>query len=140
MGRREEFIPLWVGAACGNSGWPVMVAARDGVELATDVYRPGAQGVPSPGRLPVLLHRTPYDKSAAEIVKIPLPPWVCGDHSGFARLSSFQRRVLKLLRLRVEPPRDQGRPDDLSQRAVSVVCRAAPDAGHVKQCLCDDRV
>jgi len=37
----------------------LMVPARDGVVLATDVYRP--QG---PGPFPVLLERTPYDKSA----------------------------------------------------------------------------
>jgi uncharacterized protein len=38
----------------------LMVPARDGVLLGTDVYRP--QG---PGPFPVLLERTPYDKSAA---------------------------------------------------------------------------
>ena len=48
----------------------VMVAARDGVELATDIYRPGAQGVPTTQELPVLLHRTPYNKNAADAVKI----------------------------------------------------------------------
>lgn len=37
----------------------LMVRARDGVELATDVYRP-MHG----GPYPVLLERTPYDKSA----------------------------------------------------------------------------
>jgi uncharacterized protein len=37
----------------------VMVRARDGVGLATDVYRP-----PGPGPFPVLLERTPYNKSA----------------------------------------------------------------------------
>jgi uncharacterized protein len=37
----------------------VMVPARDGVLLATDIYRP--DGV---GPIPVLLERTPYDKSA----------------------------------------------------------------------------
>jgi putative CocE/NonD family hydrolase len=37
----------------------VMVAMRDGVRLATDVYRP-AEG----GPFPVILERTPYDKSA----------------------------------------------------------------------------
>jgi putative CocE/NonD family hydrolase len=37
----------------------LMVSARDGVELATDVYRPDG-----PGPFPVLLERTPYDKSA----------------------------------------------------------------------------
>jgi uncharacterized protein len=37
----------------------VMVAARDGVRLATDIYRP--EGI---GPFPVILERTPYDKSA----------------------------------------------------------------------------
>jgi putative CocE/NonD family hydrolase len=38
-----------------------MVAMRDGVRLATDVYLPGA----SAGRLPTVLVRTPYDKGSA---------------------------------------------------------------------------
>jgi putative CocE/NonD family hydrolase len=38
----------------------LMVPARDGVLLATDVYRPHG-----PGPFPVLLERTPYDKSAS---------------------------------------------------------------------------
>jgi uncharacterized protein len=37
----------------------IMVRARDGVGLATDIYRP-----PGDGRFPALLERTPYDKSA----------------------------------------------------------------------------
>jgi X-Pro dipeptidyl-peptidase (S15 family) len=37
----------------------MMVPARDGVLLATDVYRPAG-----PGPYPVLLERTPYDQSA----------------------------------------------------------------------------
>jgi uncharacterized protein len=37
----------------------VMIAARDGVLLATDIYRPEGAGP-----LPVILERTPYDKSA----------------------------------------------------------------------------
>jgi putative CocE/NonD family hydrolase len=37
----------------------LMAPARDGVPLATDVYRPKG-----PGPFPVLLERTPYDKSA----------------------------------------------------------------------------
>jgi len=36
-----------------------MVPARDGVVLATNVYRPDG-----PGPYPVLFERTPYDKSA----------------------------------------------------------------------------
>jgi putative CocE/NonD family hydrolase len=41
-----------------------MVAMRDGVRLATDVYRPALpDGGPAPGRFPVILTRTSYDKS-----------------------------------------------------------------------------
>ena len=48
----------------------VMVAARDGVLLATDIYRPGTGNMPAPEALPVLLHRTPYDKSESAAVSI----------------------------------------------------------------------
>jgi putative CocE/NonD family hydrolase len=48
----------------------VMVAARDGVLLATDIYRPASGTVPAPERLPVLLHRTPYDKSEPAAIAI----------------------------------------------------------------------
>jgi uncharacterized protein len=41
----------------------VMIPARDGVLLATDIYRPAHNGEPEGRPLPVLLHRTPYDKS-----------------------------------------------------------------------------
>ena len=43
----------------------VMVAARDGVGLATDVYRPARAGKPVEGRFPVILERTPYGKHLA---------------------------------------------------------------------------
>lgn len=42
-----------------------MVTARDGVRLATDVYRPAKDGVAVDGAFPVILERTPYDKTAA---------------------------------------------------------------------------
>ena len=48
----------------------VMVKARDGVLLATDIYRPMENGKPVTTPLPVLLHRTPYDKSASATVAI----------------------------------------------------------------------
>jgi uncharacterized protein len=48
----------------------VMVAARDGTLLATDIYRPGKGSAPTPERFPVLLHRTPYDKSDPAAVAI----------------------------------------------------------------------
>ena len=38
----------------------IMVAARDGVKLATDLYRPTGAGA----KLPVILMRTPYNKDA----------------------------------------------------------------------------
>ncbi|MCL6646456.1 MAG: Uma2 family endonuclease [Dehalococcoidia bacterium] len=40
----------------------VMVTLRDGVRLATDIYRPAKDGAPLDAALPVLLERTPYDK------------------------------------------------------------------------------
>jgi putative CocE/NonD family hydrolase len=42
----------------------VAIPMRDGISLATDLHRPAARGRPIPGRFPVLLQRTPYDKSA----------------------------------------------------------------------------
>jgi putative CocE/NonD family hydrolase len=48
----------------------VRVLARDGVALATDIYRPARNGKAIADRLPVLLHRTPYDKSAPATVAI----------------------------------------------------------------------
>ena len=48
----------------------IMVKVRDGVLLATDIYRPMENGKPVVTPLPVLLHRTPYDKSAAATIAI----------------------------------------------------------------------
>lgn len=41
----------------------VMVAMRDGVKLATDVYRPARNNVAADGKFPVLVTRSPYDKN-----------------------------------------------------------------------------
>ena len=41
----------------------VAVAMRDGVKLATDVYLPARGGAVVPGKHPVILARTPYNKS-----------------------------------------------------------------------------
>ncbi|NJD20980.1 MAG: CocE/NonD family hydrolase, partial [Gemmatimonadetes bacterium] len=46
-----------------------MVPMRDGVRLATDIYRPAKGGVPVAERLPVLLQRTPYGKAAPNLVE-----------------------------------------------------------------------
>lgn len=42
----------------------VMIAARDGVRLATDVYAPGRGGTVT-GRFPAIVERTPYNKDSA---------------------------------------------------------------------------
>src|SRR5258705_3939427 len=44
----------------------VPVSMRDGVRMATDVYRPARAGRPLADRRPVLLHRTPYNKVETE--------------------------------------------------------------------------
>ena len=46
----------------------VMVAMRDGVRLATDIYYPALDGKPVEGRFPVILERTPYDKASPSAV------------------------------------------------------------------------
>ena len=43
----------------------VMIPMRDGVKLATDIYRPASGGAAVADRLPILLQRTPYNKVAA---------------------------------------------------------------------------
>lgn len=43
----------------------VMVPMRDGIGLATDIYRPTIDGYLHEEPLPVLLHRTPYDKRSS---------------------------------------------------------------------------
>lgn len=48
----------------------VMVAMRDGVHLATDIYRPAQHGTPVTGQFPTILMRTSYDKTASRYVEI----------------------------------------------------------------------
>ncbi|MDH4073329.1 MAG: CocE/NonD family hydrolase, partial [Gammaproteobacteria bacterium] len=47
----------------------LMIPMRDGVRLATDIYRPTLEGAPLGERLPILLHRTPYDKTGDRAVE-----------------------------------------------------------------------
>ncbi|MDA0994835.1 MAG: CocE/NonD family hydrolase [Proteobacteria bacterium] len=47
----------------------LMIPMRDGVRLATDIYRPLVNGIPLADKLPVLLQRTPYDKTGTQIVE-----------------------------------------------------------------------
>lgn len=42
----------------------VMIPMRDGIRLATDIYRPARDGRAAPGPFPVILERTPYSKNA----------------------------------------------------------------------------
>lgn len=44
----------------------VQVAMRDGVKLATDIYRPARKGRPVEDARPVILTRTPYDKTGSK--------------------------------------------------------------------------
>jgi hypothetical protein len=41
----------------------IRVPMRDGVKLATDVYRPARGGKPVPGRFPAIMERTPYGRN-----------------------------------------------------------------------------
>ncbi len=45
----------------------VMVPMRDGVRLATDIYRPGLAGEPIEERFPTILGRTSYDKNSPQM-------------------------------------------------------------------------
>lgn len=44
----------------------IMVAMRDGVKLATDIYLPAKDGKPAGDKLPVILTRTPYNKNSSK--------------------------------------------------------------------------
>lgn len=58
----------------------VMVAMRDGIRLATDVYRPATGGKPASGAFPAILERTPYDKTAPSRSEMRV-----GDRDAFSR-------------------------------------------------------
>ncbi len=47
----------------------LMLPMRDGVNLATDIYRPTRFGAPVDDQLPILLQRTPYDKNRDRTVQ-----------------------------------------------------------------------
>lgn len=48
----------------------LMVPMRDGVKLATDIFRPAANGKPADVKLPLLLHRTAYGKTGQRLVSL----------------------------------------------------------------------
>ena len=41
----------------------VMIPARDGIRLATNIYFPSKGGTVAPGKFPVIMERTPYNKN-----------------------------------------------------------------------------
>lgn len=50
----------------------LMVPMRDGTRLATDIYLPSMDGLaPAPGRFPLILSRTPYNKTARSAESAP---------------------------------------------------------------------
>lgn len=56
----------------------VMVAMRDGIRLATDIYRPARNGTQIDAAFPVILERTPYGRakpSRSERGKGEIAPW-----------------------------------------------------------------
>lgn len=52
----------------------VMVVMRDGVKLATDIYRPARNAQPIDGKFPVILMRTPYNKESTPQIANTLVP------------------------------------------------------------------
>jgi uncharacterized protein len=63
----------------------VMVSMRDGVRLATDVYRPARNGKPLPGRFPVILERTPYGKTVVSRSELSVQEPVAKSRADVAR-------------------------------------------------------
>jgi hypothetical protein len=63
----------------------VMVSMRDGVRLATDVYRPARDGKPVPGRFPVILERTPYGKTVVSRSELSVKEPVAKSRADVAR-------------------------------------------------------
>ena len=67
-------LPVWSQTYQVSATKDVMIPARDGIKLATDVYRPARDGSPVDGKFPVLLERTPYNKdSGANAAKYYVP-------------------------------------------------------------------
>jgi len=96
----------------------LMVPARDGVLLATDVYRPEG-----PGAFPILLERTPYDKSAPSRYKRTaaiVRPQSRGEVAALFRRARLCRRLSGLSR-----PLSFGRPfHEISERGRGRLRRA----------------
>ena len=46
----------------------MMIPMRDGVKLATDLYRPAIKGLPIEEKMPIIFQRTPYNKKSERFV------------------------------------------------------------------------
>jgi putative CocE/NonD family hydrolase len=57
-------IPVWSQSYEVSVAKDVMIPVRDGIRLATDIYRPARNGTPIEGKFPTLLERTPYNKNS----------------------------------------------------------------------------
>src|SRR5687768_11431600 len=62
----SELIKMQTGAFAVAEPTTVLVPMRDGVRLATDIFRPMRDGALIDEPLPVVLVRTPYDKTGME--------------------------------------------------------------------------
>ncbi len=63
----------------------VMVRMRDGVRLATDIYRPMQNGQPLANPLPVILERTPYGKTVVSRSELSVQNPVAASRAEVAR-------------------------------------------------------
>jgi predicted acyl esterase len=102
----------------------VMVTMRDGMRLATDVYRPAKDGKAIEGRLPAIMERTPYGKAERsrseievgmaepmkrhEVGQLFRPGGICRDLPGLPRPLQFRGRIQQIYfgsrrRLRYRP-------------------------------------
>src|SRR5947209_7496272 len=76
MSLRKPFLALLYAACALRTGaaqsyevkglLDIMVPARDGVKLATNVFLPGNNGSIAEGRLPAIVERTPYNKDGVD--------------------------------------------------------------------------
>ena len=72
----------------------IRVRMRDGVRLATDIYRPARGGQPVPGRFPVILERTPYGKTVVSRSELDVAEPVAKSRAEVARVFVAQGYVV----------------------------------------------
>src|ERR1700761_1806762 len=72
----------------------VMVRMRDGVRLATDIYRPAKGGKALPGAFPVILERTPYGRNVVSRSELSVAEPVAKSRAEVARFFVKQGYVV----------------------------------------------